>query len=304
MPIQLTSSPLRLSAPLPSKDGKKLFVVGQTFRGELMRYDSKASHFLPFRSGISAEFVTYSKDRQWVAYVTYPEGALWRSKADGSERLQLSYAPLHPLAPRWSPDGRQIVFWCRIPRRPERTFVVSSAGGSARQLMPDDPEPQSDPNWSPDGGKIVFSHSPDDPHSDICVLDLSSHQVSTVPESQGLYSPRWSPDGRYIVAMPVDSLSLVLFDFQTRKWSELRKGSAAFPNWSADGRYVYFWQPDNPAVYRVRISDHKAERVADMKDFPIAGSLGGWLGLAPDDSPLLLRDAGSADIYALDWEAP
>ena len=103
--------------------------------------------------------------------------------------------------------------------------------------------------------------------------------------------------------MPANSLSLVLFDFQTEKWSELMKGSAAFPNWSVDGRYIYLlhW-PDNPAVLRVRVSDRKVEPVADLKNLPITGYYRLWLGLAPDDSPLLLRDAGSQDIYSLDWE--
>jgi len=44
------------------------------------------------------------------------------------------------------------------------------------------------------------------------------------------------------------------------------------------------------------------ERVVDLTNLPITGYYGIWLGLAPDDSPLLLRDAGSQDIYALDWE--
>ena len=114
-PVQLTSSPLSLSSPLPSKDGKKLFVVGRTFRGGLVRYDSKAGQFVPFLSGISAGDVAFSKDGQWIAYVTYPEGTLWRSKADGSERVQLSYPPLYPVLPRWSPDGKQIVFYSSIP---------------------------------------------------------------------------------------------------------------------------------------------------------------------------------------------
>jgi len=83
------------------------------------------------------------------------------------------------------------------------------------------------------------------------------------------------------------------------------KGSAAFPNWSRDGRYIDFLHsPDNPAVLRVRISDRKVERVVDLKNFRMAGISGDWLGLAPDDSPLLVRDTGSQEIYALDWETP
>ena len=92
-PVQLTFSPLWLSTAIPGKDGKKLFVVGRTLRGQLMRFDAKSGQFSPFLGGISAEFVAFSKDGQWVAYVSYPEGTLWRSKADGSQRLQLTLGP-------------------------------------------------------------------------------------------------------------------------------------------------------------------------------------------------------------------
>jgi len=303
--IQLTSSPFSLSTPVPSKDGKKLFVVGRTFRGGLVRYDSKVGQFMPLMSGLSAGDVAFSKDGQSVAYVTYPAGPLWRSKLDGSGRLQLSYPPLYPVLPRWSPDGRQIVFYSSTPGKPEKIYIVSADGGGAQQLLPNDPNPQLDPSWSPDGSKIVFSSGPGRSDSVIYVLGLSNHQVSTLPGSQGFYSPRWSPDGRYLVAMTVNSLRLLLFDFQTQQWSELGKGNFAFPSWSSDGRFIYFLQaPDNPAVLRVRISDRKVERVADLKNLPITGYYGVWLGLAPDDSPLLLRDAGTQDIYALDWDAP
>jgi hypothetical protein len=58
------------------------------------------------------------------------------------------------------------------------------------------------------------------------------------------------------------------------------------------------------AVVRIRISDHKIEPVADVKDYASAGRYGGALALAPDDSPLLLHDAGSQDVYSVDWQAP
>jgi hypothetical protein len=54
----------------------------------------------------------------------------------------------------------------------------------------------------------------------------------------------------------------------------------------------------------VRITDHKLDQVVSLKDFRQPPDWESWVGLAPDDSPLLVRDAGTQDIYALDWEAP
>jgi serine/threonine protein kinase/Tol biopolymer transport system component len=304
-PIQLTSSPLSLFTPLPSKDGKKLFVVGRTYRGELERGESRSGRFTPFLSGISVEHVAFSKDGQWVAYVSYPEGILFRSKPDGSKKVQLSSPPVFAAMPRWSPDGKQIAFLEYSAGKPGRIYIVSADGGSPHQLLPEDPDSQQAPDWSLDGDKIIFGTVAAESDIGIRVLDLNTHQVSTLPGSRGLYSPRWSPDRRYIVAMPSDSLSLVLFDFQTQKWSQLAKGRAGFPNWSRDGQYVYFlrWL-DNPAVLRVRITDRKVEQVSDLRNLPTIGNIGPWVGLAPDDSLLLLKDTGTQDIYSLDWEEP
>ena len=306
-PVPLTSSPLALSFPLPSRDGKKLFVIGQTYRGELMRYDGKVGRFAPFLEGISAEYVAFSKDGQSVAYVSYPEGTLWRSKLNGRERLQLTYPPMYPVLPRWSPDGKKIVFfeYALSADKPARIYEVSSESGTPRQLIPDDRQQQLDPNWSPDGSKIVYGGRPGDAASSIRIFDLGSHQLSTLPDSQGLFSPRWSPNGRYILAFSADSLKLLLFDFQIQKWTELARGSMGWLTWSKDGRSVYALQYEGKgAVLRIRIGDHKAEKIVDLNNFTTGGRYGGWLGLAPDDSPLLLRDAGTQDVYALDWEAP
>jgi Tol biopolymer transport system component len=306
-PVALTSSPLSLSTPLPSKDGKKLFVIGRTYRGELTRYDSKAAKFSSFLGGISAEYVAFSKDGRWVTYVSYREGTLWRSKLDGSNRLQLTYPPMYPLLPRWSPDGKNIIFFefAVSAARPARIYEVSAQGGSPRQLMPDDPRQQLDPNWSPDGTKIVFSNESNDPTSAIHVLDVASHKVSDLPGSEGSYSPRWSPDGRYISAFSADSMRLLLYDSQTQKWTELANGSLSWLNWSHDGQYVYVLDyRGKDAVVRIRVSDHKTEQVADLKNVATTGRYGACLSLTPDDSPLLLRDTGTQDVYVVDWETP
>jgi eukaryotic-like serine/threonine-protein kinase len=303
-PIPLTSSPLSLSSPLPSKDGKKLFVVGQSYRGELTRYDAKSGQFSPFLGGASGEFPAFSLDGQWVAYVSYPEGTLWRSKLDGSSRQQLTYPPMYPVLPRWSPDGKKILFFefAVSPEKPARMYEIAAEGGSPHLLMASDGRQQLDPNWSPDGSKIVFGSQSNDPSSPIRILDLANEQVSTLPGSDGLFSPRWSPDGRYMAAFSGESTRILLFHFNTGKWTELAQGNFGWLNLSHDGNYVYTLDSKSNAVVRIRISDHKAEPVLDLKNFSTAGRYGGSVALTPDDSVLLLRNTGSQDVYSVDWE--
>jgi WD40 repeat protein len=282
-------------------------MIGQAYRGELMRYDAKSSQFAPFLGGISAEYVAFSKDGQWVTYVSYRQGTLWRSKLDGSERLQLTYPPMYPVLPRWSPDGKKIIFFefALSADKPARIYEVSPDGGSPRPLLPNDSQQQLDPNWSPDGSKIIFAGESNDASSAVRILDVASGKTSNLPDSQGLYSPRWSPDGRYISAFSADSKNLLLFDFQTGKWTRLANGSLSWLNWSHDGKYVYVLDfSGRDAIVRIRISDHKTETVVDLKNFVTAGRYGGALALMPVDSPLLLRDTGTQDVYTVDWEAP
>ena len=49
----------------------------------------------------------------------------------------------------------------------------------------------------------------------------------------------------------------------------------------------------------------ETELVTSLSRQRLGWSIAGkWTGLAEDDSPLVLRDTGSEEIYALDWEAP
>jgi eukaryotic-like serine/threonine-protein kinase len=308
-PTQLTAGPMNTWATLPSKDGKRLFVIGSKPRGELVHYDSKARQFLPYLSGISADGVAFSRDGEWVAYVTFPEGALWRSKVDGSQRFQLTFPPMRVVLPRWSPDGKRIAFMAVAPGKPLKISLVSAEGGSSQQLLAGERN-EMDPNWSPDGNSLVFGRAPSlevgTPGSvAIHFLDLRTSEVSTLHDSEGLYGPRWSPDGHYICALTADNKKLLLFDFATQKWVELVKMLVSYPSWSRDGKYVYFDSPfgDDPALYRVRISDHKLERLVSLRGFQRSGSYY-WFGIAADDSPMVVRNAGTREIYALDWDAP
>jgi Tol biopolymer transport system component len=162
-----------------------------------------------------------------------------------------------------------------------------------------------DANWSPDAGKIIFGGNSGNAAGSIRILDTATRQVSTVPGSQGMFSPRWSPDGRYIAALNYSLTQLLLFDFQTQKWTEMAKGSVGWPWFSKDGQYLYFQDSSGTgALMRVRMSDRTIEKAVDLKSFITVGFYGGWFTAAPDGSPIMLRNAGTIDVYALDFEEP
>ncbi len=77
-------------------------------------------------------------------------------------------------------------------------------------------------------------------------------------------------------------------------------------SWSHDGQYLYMdLSGEDPTVLRYRAKDGKLEAVTSLKGVRRTnGSFGQWFGLGPDDAPMLLRNAGSQQIYAIDWDAP
>ena len=303
-PIQLTTGPMNVGEPVPSRDGKKIFVQGWRPRGELIRYDANSKHFAPYLSGISAMGLDFSRDGEWVAYNDASDGTMWRSKIDGTQKLQLVFAPMSAYLPRWSPDGKQLAFFGHPPGEPWQIYVVPVQGGTP-ELVYSNGTNLADPTWSPDGKSLAFGgNSLNNQGSAVYTLDLKTRTAAKLPGSDGLYSPRWSPDGRYIAAIPLDSLKIMLFDLSTQKWIELAKIFVAYPTWSRDSKYIYFdgSLDSEESYFRVRIADRKLERIFSLKGFQAAGgAFGNWTGIAPDESPLLVRDASIQEIYALDW---
>ena len=305
-PLQLTTGPLSFSDALPSQDGSKLFVVGSQPRGELVRYDTRSQQFLPFLSGISASELDYSRDGQWVVYVAYPDYTLWRSRADGSDRLQLTYPPTVAHLPRWSPDGKQIAF-VSIHDNNWKIFLMSAQGGAPQELVPEGKEDEADPVFSSDGAQLAFGDI--GAGRVLSLVDLQTHRVSTIPGSEGWFSPRWSPDGRTIAALSQDSLKVAFFDWKNQKWSEpiAEPAIIGFPTWSRDSKYLYFDEGGtDPTFRRIKVGGANSEMLFRLNGISRAGSnmVGEWSGLTPDAVPLFTRDTSVKEIYALDVELP
>ncbi len=308
-PVQLTSGPLSFDVAQPSLDGKKIYAVGTQYKAELSRYEGKSGRVVPYLGGISAVGAKFSPNGQWVAYFTFPEQQLWRSRTDGSEKLQLTVTNTFagPFL-QWSPDGQQIAYVSSLLGQPDRLCLVRRDGGSPR-VVHESKAGITRPSWRSDGDAIVFRETLTiAEEGETKLLDLKTGLASTLPGSKGLVLPVVSPDGRYLSSGTADGKKLKLFDFGTRAWREVAPPSGVgMTEWSADSRYIYF---DNgvspaPAIYRLRVGDHKVEQVASLKDFRRV-EWGGlpWFGLTPNGDPLVMRDVGSQEVYALDFEQP
>ncbi|HEV3510854.1 MAG TPA: winged helix-turn-helix domain-containing protein [Candidatus Sulfotelmatobacter sp.] len=309
--VQLTNGPFTFYLPLPGKDGKRLFVVGEQLRGALLRYDSSTSQFLPYAQSISADQVAFSPDGQWMAYVQFPECTLVRSRTDGSQRLQLTYAPMRAFNPQWSPDGTRIAFHAVSDNgAPAKIYLISSAGGVPALAAPPSDDRQIYPSWTSDGNSILFSNSDvSQARLDLSILDLKARQVSTLPGTRGLFFGQISPDGHTIVAVDYNSRNLVLYSVAghaTRVLAEL----ADYPRWSRDGKFVYFnhlyfsKKRSTGGICRWNPSTNAIESLLKFPEFLLTGAYGVTFSLTPEGSILLLKDVSNRDLYALDLDLP
>jgi Tol biopolymer transport system component len=321
-PVELTTGATIWGGFAFSRDGKSIYSSGWMQKGELVRYDVKARELVPYLGGISAEFVNFSWDGRFLLYVAFPEGSMWRSNRDGSGLQQLTGPPFYPRTPEWSPDGTQILFYEWSLSHPGEMFTMSSKGGAPHRLLPGEKSLDTNPDWSPDGKRIVFDQSPAGAPGygwyegeKTRILELDTGKVTELPPCpRSCYFPRWSPDGRYILEVTTDHDDLMLLDLQTSRWSQfnLHRGAISFPGWSHNSRFIYFGDLDwpsggsrgrDPGYYRVPVTGGRAEKIADLKGFRGTGLMtGGWSAFDPGDNPLLLRQAGIYDIYALALE--
>ncbi|MGB7137643.1 MAG: winged helix-turn-helix domain-containing protein [Acidobacteriaceae bacterium] len=305
-PIPITNGPVDYQAPIPSREGNRAFFIGVDNQSALLRYDASARIFVPYFSNLSnARQVEFTRDGKWVAWIRQDDRSLWRSRPDGSVSLQLTGRPMQVFTMHWSPDDRQLVFMGRQPGKPWKIYTVDADGGHLQEVL-DESRSEADPDWSPDGTKLVFGRLPDlmaeaaQPKA-VELVDLKTRRMTKLPGSDGLFSPRWSANGKYIAALSIDQQKLMLYDVAAGSWRLLAQQNIADPCWSHDDSAIYFHdfaEADQP-IYKVTIATGKIERVADLHDLRSANVVDyRFAGLAPGDDPLVNARMSTANIYA------
>jgi len=309
-PAQITSGPMSFGNPSPARDNKNIWAIGVQPTVEVVKYEMQKKQFVPLIPGLSATDVEFSNDGKWIAYVAIPEGTLWRARADGSERLQLTTDTERAALPHWSPDGKQISYASTTPAGSWKLSIVGADGSDAHKMLSENSS-QIDANWSPDGERLMFGEFNHDQNGlKIRIIDFKTHQITTIPGSDGLFSPRWSPNGRYIAALSPNGTDLMLFNFKTRKWTTWLKepaGSFTYPVWSGDSQFLYFddFVTGAEAIRRVQVGRSEAELVFELGNLErYPGALGPWTSRAADGSFMFVRDRSTQEVYQLTLELP
>jgi len=216
---------------------------------------------------------------------------------------------MHALRPRWSHDGKEILFVGELPGASYTAFVVPAEGGAATQVLKADKKYRSFADWSPDGKSIVMDilagSTPEEP---MTLVNLSTGVASVFPGSQGMRNMHWSRDGRFLAASSDDTKTLYLFDAASQSWIRAAGArSIARMEWSRDGHYLYFQDilDAEESVFRLNAETLASERVLNFSKLLRAGAVRcGFEGVAPDGSYLASVRRSALDIYAIDVDLP
>jgi Tol biopolymer transport system component len=203
----------------------------------------------------------------------------------------------------WSPDGAWIAFRSDMSGRARRIHLIPSVGGTPIPITAADEE-QGVPSWSPKGTQLAFGDVPGQfgkPRGEeqLWTYDLATKRVSMLPGSrdQRVWSPRWSPDDRYLAAVTLKGQSLKLYDRESGTWHRLNVEHVKNAMWSSDSKFIYYdTEGGTHKLARVRISDRMVEELFDLATIPQPSD--SWIGLSPEDWPITLRSLGTTSIYA------
>lgn len=174
----------------------------------LVDRDGERERFLAGRDGVMHREIAWSPDGSRIACTANYEGrfGIHLIEVATGERRALTDGTHDDYGPRWSPDGREILFWSRRDsvRTNSDLYVVAVSGGEPGRLDARGGQDGEalDGQWSPEGDAIAFTTNVRGRY-EIAVARYRGGALTGVQHLGATpfddTSPHWRPDGRGIV---------------------------------------------------------------------------------------------------------
>lgn len=228
--------------------------------------------------------------------------SIWRCRADGAELKQLTDGEMDS-DPRWSPDGKRLVFTRFREGRPEVCLVAAEGGGveqvcegqqaswtadgqgllfcrdgqvlsrelasgREKRITPEMWEQCAFPVMSPDGKKVACS-SRHEKVIGIYIIDLADGKAARLATSKEACTPRWSPDGGRILFQTSTHVCAIGSDGKDEEDLTFGGGIQHQGQFSPDGKWIVFTRgngADGPwSLCLLNLADGQ-ERPSPIKD--------------------------------------
>jgi Tol biopolymer transport system component len=287
--------------PAIASHGNRLAFVKGVERGEIWRSDNRTGLsrrvFAP--SSLEQTAPDISPDGKRIAFEADRSGfhEVWVANLDGNDAVQLSNFRVQLTGtPRWSPDGRQIVFDSRVSGK-AALYLVDPGTALPKQVSTGS-LPASVPSWSPDGKWIYFTSESSLPSGHIFLYRVSSEGGHPERVTQTLgYNIKQSKDGRFIYFFAGDTDAEIhvvdLVSGQERRLKGMPR--IVYPtDWTLGSKGIYFidWGPKSS----IDFFDFVSERVTRKIPLDKQPIMWGGLSLSADESWLMysqLKQTGS-----------
>ncbi|HUI75830.1 MAG TPA: winged helix-turn-helix domain-containing protein [Candidatus Acidoferrum sp.] len=310
-PLELTHGPVSFTQLAASSVGTRIFALGTHPEYQLIRVGTKSQNVTRLLDDAGATTVDYSPDGAWIVYALRQNGSIWKSRRDGSGRVELTSTPPGAFAPSWSPDGKKILFTAFSLGKQPQLYVIPSEGGTPQPVLPPGIAGSTiSGDWSPDSREIVMDYM--EPGKDLRphlqILDVATGKITELAGTEGWSQPRWAPDGKHFAAVDQGGHRILMSDGEGENWKYLAEAKSPREiYWSSDSKFVYFQDTgdEEQSVFRASVETSKTEKILGFKDWLENGAAQcHFTGVGPDGSIYATIDHGGTDLYAVDVKLP
>jgi Tol biopolymer transport system component/tRNA A-37 threonylcarbamoyl transferase component Bud32 len=287
--------------PTLSRDGRRLAYIQESgdtniWRFEVPRAPGRAKP--PTKLIASTELEQsqqFSPDGKRIVFASDRSGKgseIWVCDSDGSKPVQLTNFG-GPMAgtPRWSPDGRQVVFDCNAGGN-ENVYVVSVEGGPPRRLTSEKSQ-DTVPSWSRDGRWIFFA-SDRTGNWQLWKMPAEGGKAVQVTKGGG-FAAFESYDGKtlyYAKGLQVPGLWKVPVEGGEETLVLEQVGAALWGYWGLTQGGIYFYNARTRAIEFFSFATRKVTKVATPESGPLFFNPG--FSVSPDGRWILYAQADLA----------